>query len=64
MMVVFIPTRDGQLPAEQSAGNVSRREVLPRSTNSTNATPRNSESDQKALPLWTWFIENPRSCGA
>jgi hypothetical protein len=61
IVFVVMPASDSQRLAEQVA------ELLPTGggSNDTKASLRTtSEPDQTNPPFWTWFIENPRRCGA
>jgi hypothetical protein len=59
IVIVFMPARDSQPMSQQTAARPAV-DLLPASA-SFLAPP---ELDQGTPPLWTWFIENPRRCGA
>ena len=66
IVIVFMPGHDGQLVTEQSAA-LCGVDALSPSTKSDNTGAdlrESSNRDQMNPPLWTWFIENPRRCGA
>jgi hypothetical protein len=61
IVFVVMPASDSQRLAEQVV------DLLPtgQDSNHTKASlAANSEPDQTTPPFWTWFIENPRRCGA
>ena len=61
IVFVVMPASESQRLAEQVV------DLLPTGggSNHTKARrPATSEPDQTSPPFWTWFIENPRRCGA
>jgi hypothetical protein len=66
VVIVFRPARDGRVfpaPANVERGlDISRRDrdLDKAKTDLCNNSGRN----QTNPAFWTWFIENPRSCGA
>jgi hypothetical protein len=61
IVFVVMPASDSQRLAEQVV------DLLPtgEGSNHTKASlATTSEPDQTTPPFWTWFIENPRRCGA
>jgi hypothetical protein len=66
MVIVFIPARNGQ-PVTEQVSPLRAVDFLPQGTYSDNAKAglhQSSEREQTTPPFWTWFIENPRPCGA
>jgi len=65
IVVVFIPADDGQLPAQQAAGDnlAILRQGLGLGMAKTDSR-QTSDRNQTSPPFWTWFIENPPGCGA
>jgi hypothetical protein len=66
IVIVSMPAPEGQLVTEQAAA-LRVVDPLPQSTESDNTRaelPEASNRDQMTPPFWTWFIENPRRCGA
>jgi hypothetical protein len=59
IVIVFMPAGDSQPLSEQMAARPIV-DLLPASV----SLPATLQSDQATPPLWTWFIENPRRCGA
>jgi hypothetical protein len=59
IVVVFMPTRDSRPGPEEV---VTLRVVNPEQPELPKAGPPDT-SERTAPPFWTWFIENPRSCG-
>jgi hypothetical protein len=66
IVIVLVPTEEGQ-PLTEQAGSVPGLEVWQWRVDRDggNADPGDTSSRQQTIPpFWTWFIENPRSCGA
>lgn len=63
--IVLVPTPNGQ-PSTEQAGAVPGLDIWHyRVGQNGNADLRETSSPtQTAPPFWTWFIENPRNCGA
>jgi hypothetical protein len=64
IVVVFMPTRDSRPGSEEL---VALRVVNPEQPRSGFENPKTAlldTSERTTPPFWTWFIENPRSCGA
>ena len=67
IVIVFMPGHDGQLVTEQASTRRMVDLLPPQGTHSDNTGAdfrETSNCDQTTPPLWTWFIENPRRCGA
>jgi hypothetical protein len=65
IVIVLVPTQDGQ-PLTEQAG-VARGLDIWRSVDQDNGNAdvgKTSSRRETTPPFWTWFIENPRSCGA
>jgi hypothetical protein len=66
LVILLVPTPDGQ-PSTEQAGAVPALEVWQwrADQNKGKAGFLDSSSRQQTPPpFWTWFIENPRRCGA
>jgi hypothetical protein len=65
ILIVLVPARDGQSLTEQAGA--ARGLDLWRSVDQDNGNAdgrKASSRKQTTPPFWTWFIENPRRCGA
>jgi hypothetical protein len=63
IVFVFMPAHDGEVASEK-AGAVRSAEMISLSVGSGGAKQNLlgiSSRDAATPPLWTWFIENPRS---
>jgi hypothetical protein len=49
IVVIFVETRDKNLPAGQPSGTAKK-----------NRADKSIINNDSAQPFWTWFIENPR----
>jgi hypothetical protein len=66
IVIVLVPTQDGQ-PLTEQAGVVPGLDIWQWRVGQDNGnTDLRKTSSRKEVtpPFWTWFIENPRSCGA
>jgi len=65
ILIVLVPARNGQSLAEQ-AGAARDLDVwwFGDQNNGIEDVRKGSSRKQTTPPFWTWFIENPRSCGA
>ena len=66
-VIVFMPGRDSQSLTEQASVLPVVDTLPPQSAESDNTGAdlrQTSSRDQATPPFWTWFIENPRRCGA
>lgn len=64
IVIVFMPTRDSRPGSEEVAALRVVNLQPPRSGLENAKTALLDNSEQTTPPFWTWFIENPRSCGA
>jgi hypothetical protein len=65
-VIALVPRQDGQ-PLTEQAGAVPDLDVWwwRVGQEDGNADPPKTSSRKESIPpFWTWFIENPRSCGA
>jgi hypothetical protein len=63
ILVIFVRTRDVNLPAEQSLAisiGESLQGVAVVAADKTNGADKSTIHKGSAGPFWTWFIENPR----
>jgi hypothetical protein len=65
IVIVFIRPRERPLLLEQPLGGhlETGQENSSRQSESAGLN-ETSRRDEMTLPFWTWFIENPRRCGA
>jgi hypothetical protein len=66
ILIVLVPMQEGQ-PSTEQADTVPGRDIWwwRVGQNNGNADLRKTSSRKEATPpFWTWFIENPRTCGA
>jgi hypothetical protein len=61
IVFVVMPASDSQRLAEQVVDLLPTGEGSKHTKASPSAT---SAPDHSTPPFWTWFIENPRRCGA
>jgi len=66
IVIVLVPTPEGQ-PSTEQAGAVPGLEIWQWRVDQDNGNAglrETSSRQETAPPFWTWFIENPRRCGA
>jgi len=65
VVIIFIRPRERLLLPEQPFGGRLETWQGNISWQAANAgLKETSRRDEMTLPFWTWFIENPRRCGA
>jgi hypothetical protein len=66
IVIALVPTQEGQ-PLTEQAGAVPGLEVWWWRVGQVNGNAdlrKTSSRTETIPPFWTWFIENPHSCGA
>jgi hypothetical protein len=66
IVIVLVPTQEGQ-PSTEQAAVAPGLEVWQCRVDQDNGNAglgETSSGQQRIPPFWTWFIENPRTCGA
>jgi hypothetical protein len=66
IVIALVPTQDGQ-PLTEQAGAVPSLDVWwwrVGQDKGNAGLPKAVDGKETIPPFWTWFIENPRSCGA
>lgn len=66
IVLVFIPPRDVRLLPEEALGvrNLDTGQGNMSWQSAKADLSKTSSSDEVTPPFWTWFVENPRHCGA